>query len=175
MNKKCDIYCSRERDSEALLINAMTLDWSPYYWYAFPPFSLIPRILKKIIEEGSRGIIVVPYWCSQPWYTIFIKLLASEMLFFNPSDSLLLSPCRKLIHPLAQCTKPYPGISSASRQTYEKQNLRADTIEILTKSVRVSTSKHDSHLKFWWNFCAKNNINPHKADEKAVLTCLTDK
>lgn len=102
VNKKCNTYCSWERDSEALLINAMTFDWSQYYWYAFPPFSLIPRILKKIIEEGSRGIIVVPYWVGQPWFPIFTELLDSEMLILSPSDSLLLSPCRNLIHPLAQ-------------------------------------------------------------------------
>ncbi|XP_044005613.1 uncharacterized protein LOC122850548 [Aphidius gifuensis] len=57
-NKKCNKFCSWQRDPEALVINAFTMNWEKYFWYAFPPFALIPRIMKKIREEGSSGVIV---------------------------------------------------------------------------------------------------------------------
>ncbi|XP_051159201.1 uncharacterized protein LOC127280329 [Leptopilina boulardi] len=101
INKKCARYCSWDRDPDALAINAFTISWKNDFWYAFPPFALISRILKKIREEGSQGILVVPFWTGQPWFPIFKQLLISELIEFNPSNNLLLSPCRTLTHPLA--------------------------------------------------------------------------
>ena len=101
INRKCWRYCSWERDPEALAINALTVEWKKFFWYAFPPFSLISKVIKKIKEEGSTGILLVPLWPSQPWFPDFKKLLVSDTIEFTPSDHLLLSPCRNKIHPLA--------------------------------------------------------------------------
>lgn len=101
-NSKCTRYCSWDRDPEAMAINALTINWKSQFWYAFPPFSLLTRILKKIREEGSKGILVVPLWYSQPWFPEFKRMLVSDLIEFNPSNNLLLSPCREMVHPLAQ-------------------------------------------------------------------------
>ncbi|XP_058799080.1 uncharacterized protein LOC131668714 [Phymastichus coffea] len=65
INRKCLKYCSWERDPDAFAINSLTISWKQDFWYAFPPFALIPRILKKIREEYSTGILVVPLWTEQ--------------------------------------------------------------------------------------------------------------
>ena len=101
INTKCIKYCSWERDPEASFINAFTVSWKQEFWYSFPPFSLIPRVLKKVREESSTGILVVPFWTTQPWYPEFKNLLISDTIFLKPSTKLLISPCRKIIHPLA--------------------------------------------------------------------------
>ncbi|XP_043472375.1 uncharacterized protein LOC122505029 [Leptopilina heterotoma] len=62
INSKCKKYCSWDRDPEAYAINAMTVNWKNVFWYAFPPFSLITKVLKKVRDECSLGILVVPYW-----------------------------------------------------------------------------------------------------------------
>ncbi|CAB0040751.1 unnamed protein product, partial [Trichogramma brassicae] len=36
--------------------------WSNWFWYAFPPFALIAKALRKIKEEQCTGIMVVPAW-----------------------------------------------------------------------------------------------------------------
>ena len=36
-----------------------------YKFYAFPPFSLLPRCLKKIKQDHATGIIIVPLWPTQ--------------------------------------------------------------------------------------------------------------
>ncbi|XP_043486358.1 uncharacterized protein LOC122513898 [Polistes fuscatus] len=66
-NNKCEKYCSWHRDSLASCIDAFTVDWNEYYFYAFPPFSLILKTLKKIQTYQTCGILVVPNWCGQPW------------------------------------------------------------------------------------------------------------
>lgn len=61
------------------------------FFYAFPPFSLISKMLQEIITEQSKGIVVVPKWQAQPWYPIFNKLVCSECLYLGPSTDLFKS------------------------------------------------------------------------------------
>lgn len=99
VNKKCERFVSWKPDPDSLYVDAFTLNWKSEYFYAFPPFSLISRVLEKIQSEGARGILVVPFWPSQPWFPLFNKLLNSEPLYLGPDENLLLSPFR-LPHPL---------------------------------------------------------------------------
>lgn len=60
------------RDPDAYKVDAFTLNWSTLNFYAFPPFSVVSRMLQKIIDDKAEGIVVVPFWISQPWYP-FLK------------------------------------------------------------------------------------------------------
>lgn len=99
LNAKCKTYISWKRDPNAFDIDAFTINWQPFFFYAFPPFSLILKCLRKIINDEATGIMVVPYWPSQPWYPLFLSLSQSQLIYFDPSSSLLLSPFRTP-HPL---------------------------------------------------------------------------
>lgn len=101
INTKVKKFCSWRPDPEAWLVDAFTVNWKNLRFYAFPPFSVILKTLKKIKDDKATGIVVVPYWPSQPWFPIFMKMLSGDPIFFNPSPDLLLSPCRSLEHPLA--------------------------------------------------------------------------
>ena len=38
--------------------------------YAFPPFSIIPRVLEKVqMEQVKIMILIGPTWQGQPWYS----------------------------------------------------------------------------------------------------------
>lgn len=101
VNAKCTKYISWKRDPYAYNIDAFTIDWSPYFFYAFPPIALILKTLNKIISDKATGIVVVPQWPSQPWYPLFISLSVGEVMIFPPSKYLLSSTFRS-IHPLHQ-------------------------------------------------------------------------
>lgn len=100
-NAKCKKYISWQRDPGSVEIDAFTVSWKPYYFYAFPPFSLILRILQKIKQERAHGIVVVPEWPAQPWYPVFQSMLVSEPITFRPDINLLISHNRKT-HPIWQ-------------------------------------------------------------------------
>ena len=98
-NKKCNKFVSWLRDPEAYAVDAFTLDWSKYFFYAFPPFSLVLRTLKKkVVEDKAEGILVVPYWTAQPWYPIFSSLLTCKPIIFKPDVELL--SFNSIPHPL---------------------------------------------------------------------------
>ncbi|KAB0790104.1 hypothetical protein PPYR_15571, partial [Photinus pyralis] len=88
-NKKCKRYISWKRNSSAEAVDAFTVPWKECFFYAFPPFSLILRTLRKIIEEEATGIVVVPFWKSQPWYPLFCKLSIDKIIHLGPNDNLL--------------------------------------------------------------------------------------
>lgn len=69
-NYKCNKYVSWQRDPYAFDIDAFTLNWNIFYFYAFPPFSLILKCFRKIINDEATGVLVVSYWPSQPWYPL---------------------------------------------------------------------------------------------------------
>lgn len=75
INKQVKRFVSWFPDPEAVASDAFSISWSSYMPYIFPPFSVIPEVLKKIEEDRvSMALIVVPMWHTQPW---FPRLLSS--------------------------------------------------------------------------------------------------
>lgn len=95
LNRKCNKYISWYRDPDAYCINAFTISWSNFYFYAFPPFSVILKTIRKIINDKATGILVVPQWPTQAWYPLFQQLLTSQPIILKPSKNLILSRSSK--------------------------------------------------------------------------------
>ena len=98
-NRKCERYVSWRRDPESEAVDAFMLSWTHFFFYAFPPFSIILRVLRKIKTDGAEGILVVPDWPCQPWYPLFRSLLCSDPVILSPNHKLLIS-CSNEPHPL---------------------------------------------------------------------------
>ena len=85
LNKKCKNYISWGQDPEASNIDAFTVNWSEFFFYAFPPFSLVLKTIAKILEDKATGIIVVPFWENQPWFPLFKRLFLNKPIVFYPN------------------------------------------------------------------------------------------
>ena len=110
-NHKCNLYTAWFRDPGTQLIDAFTKNWSNWFFYAFPPFALILKTLKKIVTDKGRGIIVVPLWPAQPWYPLFLSMLTENPMTIEPSENLLTFDPRT--HPLSSKLSLVAGIVSA--------------------------------------------------------------
>ena len=120
-NKKCSRYISWFPDPLAFSIDAFTIDWGIYFFYAFPPFILIPNVLQKIKNDNAQGILVVPLWKNQPWYPLFCEMTISDIIILGPNKNLLLSACRKIHHPSSAHLKL--AIAVVSARALEEKNL----------------------------------------------------
>lgn len=98
-NSKCKTFVSWRRDPDAFAVDAFTLSWTDLRFYAFPPFSLILKVLQKILADGATGVLVVPLWKTQPWFPLFSSMLITQPIVFPSSPNLLLFADRCL-HPL---------------------------------------------------------------------------
>lgn len=98
-NAKCSRFVSWKQDPDAESVDAFTLNWQSDFFYAFPPFSVILKCLRKIIDDKANGILVFPQWPSQPWFPLLQNLIVSDVLYLNPNKHLLQSHFRDH-HPL---------------------------------------------------------------------------
>ena len=95
---KCVSY---KPDPSALAIDAFTLDWSKLMFYAFPPFSVIPAVLSKIVADEAMGVCILPDWPTQGWYPKAIQMLVKERVILKARKDLLSLPSHpKEVHPL---------------------------------------------------------------------------
>jgi len=54
INTKCPNFVSWHPDPLAQAVDAFSLAWGDFYFYAFPPFILILRVLRKIITDKAE-------------------------------------------------------------------------------------------------------------------------
>ena len=102
LNFKLDTYCAWLPDPGASKIDCFTLDWSMYsYIYAFPPFSLVARTLRKIIMDGTDALVIVPHWPSQAWFSTLQQMLREPPHVIHVRPGILTLPHDPTIpHPL---------------------------------------------------------------------------
>ncbi|XP_068990421.1 uncharacterized protein [Neodiprion pinetum] len=151
-NKKCAIYCSWDRDPKALAIDAFTVNWNPWFFYAFPPFATIAKAIQKIKADKAVGILIVPFWPSQNWFPAF----------------------KKMRHGTSTEQKPYPGGREIIRQALLNKNTSEESAEIMIASVENSTLKqYESSYKLWWEFNQETQSDPFSITAKKGLSFLT--
>ncbi|XP_048489242.1 uncharacterized protein LOC105380262 isoform X1 [Plutella xylostella] len=98
-NAKCDSFVSWRPEPDAYTVDAFTINWQRFLFYAFPPFSLVLKCIRKIIDDEATGILIFPNWPSQPWFPVLQTLLDSNILYMDPNKYLLQSHFRDH-HPL---------------------------------------------------------------------------
>ena len=82
LNKKLQNYVSWQPDPKAVAVDAFTLNWAIQRFYAFPPFSLLTKIVQKVQEEAAEGILIVPWWPTQPWYPVVCRCWWTNQGFY---------------------------------------------------------------------------------------------
>ena len=96
LNCKVTRYCSWKPDPGAVAIDALTEDWSGKFFYAFPPFNMIGRVLRKVENDKAEGILVVPFWPTQHWFSKFSRMCTNTpaVLFSRDAQPTLSHPWR---------------------------------------------------------------------------------
>ena len=100
LNNQLDTYCSWKPDPGCTYVDAFSIIWSNFNFFAFPPFSLIPKCVQKIIQDKAKGILLMPVWPTQTWFSLVLQLLYSQPWIFKPSANLLRHAHFKEPHPL---------------------------------------------------------------------------
>ena len=94
-------FVSFRPDPECFAVNAFLIPWRIIFFYAFPPFNMMPKVLQKVLFDQGEGILIVPKWPNQPWYSLLIKMLATEPIILPPRKDLLYLPNNpEELHPL---------------------------------------------------------------------------
>ena len=79
-------------------IDALSFPWTGLRLYAFPPFTLLPRILDKIAQDEADLLLVAPFWPQRPWFPRLLRLLVGLPKMFPVQKDLVVQPMSLIPH-----------------------------------------------------------------------------
>ena len=98
-NYQFHTYLSYKADPNAKAVDSSTVSWHSLKFYAFQPFSIISRTLKKMKAQKDEGILMVPYWSNQAWFPVLFKMVIDIPILITSRKNLLKLPQHpELVH-----------------------------------------------------------------------------
>lgn len=129
LNAQLEHYISFLPDPGAVHVDAFSISWTNETNYAFPPFSLLGRVLQKVTEDKARVVLLAPLWTTQPWFGQLLSLVAATPYLLPPKNLLQLPTRPFQTHPL---TKLRMGVFMLSGHASEVSKFQR-TLSILSK------------------------------------------
>ena len=103
INRQTEVFVSWFPEPGCYHSNAFTLSWHEFEPYIFPPFSLIGKVVNKIVEDRvNRAILVFPLWKSQSWFPLLMNIICSFPVRLPRHKDLLILPHNGIYHPLCR-------------------------------------------------------------------------
>ena len=97
-NFKLPTFVSPMQDHLAWQTDALSISWCNLWAYAYPPTPLIPRVLRKVREEGAELILVAPWWPKRPWSVELLELALEPPRALPNWPTLLRQPGSAVFH-----------------------------------------------------------------------------
>ena len=95
LNNKVETFWSRFPDPAASATDAFQQPWPQKGLYLHPPWKLIPRTLQYFQAQRLReAILVTPYWPTQFWFPMILRLASRPPLIFKIRRNLSLAAWR---------------------------------------------------------------------------------
>ncbi|XP_040178560.1 LOW QUALITY PROTEIN: uncharacterized protein LOC120912608 [Rana temporaria] len=101
LNHQLPRFFSWRPDPGASAVDAFRHFWTGETHYAFPPFSMIPKVLLQITSQKATVVLITPWWPTQPWFPLLMEL-AIDYPRLLPRFPHILSHPTKGIHPLVE-------------------------------------------------------------------------
>eukprot|EP01029_Cantina_marsupialis_P013423 TRINITY_DN296_c1_g1_i9.p1 TRINITY_DN296_c1_g1~~TRINITY_DN296_c1_g1_i9.p1 ORF type:complete len:395 (+),score=43.12 TRINITY_DN296_c1_g1_i9:968-2152(+) len=77
---KCDLFCSKWFCSKAMCVDAFSMSWDigPHWNYCFPPCSLVKQVIRKVVMDKSKALLILPNHPKSIWWGMITKGQLSE-------------------------------------------------------------------------------------------------
>ena len=156
-------FASWRPDPRSAFVNAFSRSWHGEYLYAFPPFSLIQHCLDRVELDQAQGVLLVPAWPTQTWYTRLLQMLSGQpvVMVWTAQSDLLVHPSGPKMHNLqgrlSLMACPVSGNSIESRAF---------------RSTSATQKQYAVYFKKWAVFCSSRQIAPCTPDLTDVLEFL---
>lgn len=158
---KLDLY-SKGQDAFQASLSHLRL-------YAFPPFSLIGRVLWKVRSDQATMLLITPAWQTQSWYPQLLHLSVQKPILLPISIDILTNPQREY-HPLSQNS----GLDGF-REKLQAERISQKTASLITASRRRGkTSHYESVWCKWSGWCDRKQVDPFRSTVNSVLEFLSD-
>ena len=96
LNHKLPLYVSPIPDPRAWDIDALNIDWTNLTTYAYPPTTLLHKVIQKIRQCHCLIIVIAPGWPGMPWFWGIVQL-STEIPLQLPVSTTLLKQSHKYV------------------------------------------------------------------------------
>ena len=129
LNNKLPVYCSPLMNDGAWAVDAMLQDWQGWEMYCFPPFRLLPEVLRKFsLSPNARMTLIAPWWPHQPWFAPLLWLLTDHPRRLPLWKGLLRQPVSRRFHPSVESLRLHAWrLSSVS---WESKDFRRSLLAV---------------------------------------------
>ena len=167
LNTQLDSYVSYRPDPGAFAVDAFTLNWRKLIFYAFPLFAILPKLLQKISLDEATGLLLIPFWPSQVFFSSVLHMLIAHPIFIHRNAHLVRFPAQperkhSLHGNLNFLACPISG-SPSQQAAYQGQ------LKIIQSWRGKTQAQYSTYLNKWADFCSKRNESPLCAP---VAVCL---
>lgn len=100
VNRKKHVFISYVPMKGAIAVNAFSVKWNYNLHYAFPPFSIIGKVIQKLCEDKAEMILVAPIFPSQPWFPMMLRQISGHSYILPKTDKVLYLPGKNKQHRL---------------------------------------------------------------------------
>ena len=73
-NRRLPAFVSPLPDELAWSTDALTFNWNGLHGYALPPFSILLKVLQKVLASVGSFIVIAPDWPTQTWFPLLLQL-----------------------------------------------------------------------------------------------------
>lgn len=89
LNHKLPLYVSWEPDPGCWKVDAFAFPWIDMFYYCFPPFRLLPTVIRKLQKDNTRAIVIAPHWTCQPWLALLRRLAVRSVTYPKKPQNLI--------------------------------------------------------------------------------------
>ena len=162
-------YMAWKPDPNSFATDAMQQDWNKMFSFAFPSFSLIGRVINKVLRENVEAMILVtPLWQTQPWYTLLLRMSIQRPLLLPALPNLLLNP-RGEKHPFVKTWSLRLAAWKITGKTWKSKEFEAVQPNLSPcpgNQVQLQLTNK------WVSWCCRQQIDPVCAPLSGILNYL---
>ena len=98
-NHKLPQFVSPVPDPLAVAVDVLTLPWEDLDAYAFPPTSILGKVVEKLTHSPCRRLILIaPGWPNMPWFWDLVNMSSQVPLSLPNLPNLLTQPFNQIHH-----------------------------------------------------------------------------
>ncbi|VDI82138.1 Hypothetical predicted protein [Mytilus galloprovincialis] len=172
LNFQVPRFASWSFDPQATYVDAFTISWSNFRPYIFPPFTLLGKILMKIISDKvEKAILIIPFWPAQSWFSLLIPMLISLPVRLPQHKRFSYDAAYRRMPSIKEETK-FNRVHCIRKSLLDR-GFSESSADVIIASWRPSTIKQYQYS--WRKFviwCVQRKTNYFRPSEKDVIDYL---
>ena len=99
LNAQLRRYCTKTLDPAVWRLDAFSFRWEGFTGYAFPPISIIPRILQKVRQDRATILLIAPWWPKRMWFLDMTTPVVGYPRILSAHRDMISQPISGTLHP----------------------------------------------------------------------------